>query len=264
MTPPDSLIFNRCIQEAQRICSFSPRIQKSGDIPYWENSLTQIRWNQIQNLNRFPPSQQLNFLNSRLKDKIPSYQFSHEILADFFQSFYLECLRAFRREFELSGGYSPRSRMETAEFFAYCDRYSQRKIIGGIALVRRRAIDFLQSRPPEIPCEIDAAMEYSEEARAWGGEIHKASLNAAQEKEREKLAAGNREEMIAALFQFLEAKGRHDCIRYLSLILEDLHPTEIDVALGTTRRQRDYLQQRLRYWILKFQERESRRGGKGG
>lgn len=263
MSPPDSLIFNRCIQEAQRICSFSPRIQKSGDIPYWENSLTQIRWNQIQNLNRFPPSQQLKLLNSRLKDKIPSYQFSPEILADFFQSFYLECLRAFRREFGLEG-YSPKSRLETAEFFAYCDRYSQRKILGGIALVRRRAIDFLQSRPPEIPCEIEAAAEYSEEARAWGEEIYKAYLRAAQEKEREKFAAGEREKRIAALFQFLEAKGRYDCIRYLSLVLEDWHPAAIEAELGTTRRERDYLQQRSRYWILKFQERESRRGGKGG
>jgi hypothetical protein len=255
-------IFQRCHEEAQRICAASPRIQKSGDIAYWENSLASQREFQIKRLESFPVSQQIKIMNFKLKGRI-QMEFPPENLPDFLQSFYLECLRAFRREFKLPG-YSPKSRRENAEFFAYCDRYSQRKILGGIALIRRRAIDFLQSLPQEIPCEIEGAVQYCEESRSWGGKIYKAYLAAAQEKEREKLAAGDREEMIAALFQFLEAKGRCDCIRYLSLILEDWHPAAIDAELGITRRERDYLQQRLRYWILKFQEREARRGGKGG
>lgn len=261
MSPTETLIFNRCLQEAQRICSSSPRIQKSGNILYWENHLTQIRWNQIQRLKLFPVPQQLKLLNSRLKDKIPSYQFSPEALADFLQSFSLECLRAFRREFQIEG-YSPKSRVEVAEFFAFCDRYSQRKIIGGIALVRRRALDFLQSRPPEIPCEIEGVAEYSEESVASGGKIYKAYLASAQEKEREKLAAGDREELIAALFQFLEFKGQGDCIPYLRLVLADLPVPEIDRRLGLSRRDRDHLQQRARYWILKFQGKQGRRGQK--
>jgi hypothetical protein len=250
-------IYRRCRSEARRICAASPRIQKSGDVGRWEDDLTQIRWRQIQNLNRFLPSQQLKFLNSRLKDKIPSYQFSPEALADFLQSFYMECLRVFRREFGLES-YSPKSRLENAEFFAFCDRYSKRKIRGD-TIVRLRARDFLQSRPKDIPCEIEAAAEYSEESSAWGGAIHRAYLGAAQEKEREKLAAGDRRELIAELFQFLEAKGKGECVPYLRLVAHGFSARAIDEALGLTMRERDYLQQKAHYWILKFQGKKAGR-----
>ncbi|MCT7965171.1 hypothetical protein NG799_02335 [Laspinema sp. D1] len=254
MPSEETLIFNRCIQEAQRVCLSSPRIQNSGDIAYWENQLIQIRWNKILKLKAFPISQQLKLLNSRLKDKAPSYQFSPDSFADFLQNFHVEALRAFRREFELDS-YSPKSRLQTAEFFVFCDRYASRKILGGIPLIRRRALDFLHSRSREISCEIEAAAEWPDELSAWGGMIYKAYVRAAQEKEREKLAAGDRAELISELIKYLEARKQTDCITYLKLVLDDVPFSEIYETLGLSRRQRDHLQQKLRYYVTQFKQR---------
>ena len=247
-------ILRRCQAEAQRICAASPRIQKSGAIAHWENEHTQIRWRKIQKLGKFPVSQQLKLSNSRLKEKALSYEFPADSFGDFLQNFHIEALRAFRREFEL-GSYSPKSRLQTAEFFVFCDRYASRKILGGICLIRRRALDFLYRLPREISCEIEAAAEWPDELSAWGGMIYKAYVRAAQEAEGEKGAAGDRAELISELIKYLEARKQTDCITYLRLVLADVPFSEIYEILGLTRRQRDHLQQKLRYYVTQFKER---------
>ena len=51
---------------------------------------------------------------------------------------------------------------------------------------------------------------------------------------------------------YLVEKGQDDCADYFSLRLMDLPTPEIETILGITPRERDYLQQRFKYHLLKF------------
>jgi hypothetical protein len=51
---------------------------------------------------------------------------------------------------------------------------------------------------------------------------------------------------------YLEQRQQSDCADYFSLRLKDLSAQEIESILGLTPRQRDYLQQRFKYHLIRF------------
>jgi hypothetical protein len=61
-----------------------------------------------------------------------------------------------------------------------------------------------------------------------------------------------RQAVVAELMTYLEERKQTDCADYFSLRLQDLPANEIEVILGLTPRQRDYLQQRFKYHLIRF------------
>ncbi|MFW6359838.1 MAG: hypothetical protein ACOC0N_11595, partial [Chroococcales cyanobacterium] len=72
------------------------------------------------------------------------------------------------------------------------------------------------------------------------------------EQSSESLETGLREKIIEELIQYFEQRNQPDCINYFILRLQDLPASEIDEILGLTPRQRDYLQQRFKYHLIRF------------
>ena len=58
--------------------------------------------------------------------------------------------------------------------------------------------------------------------------------------------------MVDELMVYLKEKKQEDCADYFSLRLRDLPASEIETILGLTSRERDYLQQRFKYHLLRF------------
>jgi hypothetical protein len=61
-----------------------------------------------------------------------------------------------------------------------------------------------------------------------------------------------RQSVIDELIVYLEQNNQPDCANYFVLRLQDLPTREIEAILGLTPRQRDYLQQRFKYHLLRF------------
>lgn len=61
-----------------------------------------------------------------------------------------------------------------------------------------------------------------------------------------------RETVVKELIEYLEARKQSDCADYFTLRLKDLPANEIEKILGLTSRQRDYLQQRFKYHLIRF------------
>lgn len=61
-----------------------------------------------------------------------------------------------------------------------------------------------------------------------------------------------RENVVQELIAYLEERQQNDCADYFSLRLQDLPTQEIEAILGLTPRQRDYLQQRFKYHLMRF------------
>jgi hypothetical protein len=61
-----------------------------------------------------------------------------------------------------------------------------------------------------------------------------------------------RESVVQELIGYLEERKQQDCIDYFMLRLQDLPANEIEQILGLTPRQRDYLQQRFKYHLVRF------------
>jgi DNA-binding protein Fis len=61
-----------------------------------------------------------------------------------------------------------------------------------------------------------------------------------------------RENVVQELIAYLEERQQKDCADYFSLRLQDLPTQEIEAILGLTPRQRDYLQQRFKYHLMRF------------
>ncbi|MEL6129372.1 MAG: hypothetical protein AAFR30_05610, partial [Cyanobacteria bacterium J06628_4] len=57
---------------------------------------------------------------------------------------------------------------------------------------------------------------------------------------------------VDELMVYLKEKKQADCADYFSLRLMDLPAHEIEELLGLTSRERDYLQQRFKYHLLRF------------
>ncbi len=259
----------RMALEVERICEKSNRIQTSGDVETWQLSLARHRLQKCLDYYQLGSRQGRVELHSNLAAMVYrhvascesqlSFQARYNLIEDFLQGFYVESLRAFRREHGLEADYTPHTRLELAEYMAFTEQYAKRQI--GLPgrnrqrLIVLRAQSFAKGQPPETSMDIELAVEggKTEEAEAQ-------SRTSAMQQIREKMVSETvdpaesvlRDRVIAELVQYLESQGQSDCVKYLNLKMQDLQACDIDKALGLTPRQRDYLQQRFKYHVEKF------------
>ena len=256
----------RISDEVSRICTESQRIQASGDVEAWSISLARHRLKQCQKYYELGSHRGRVELHSGLSAVIyryitppqvqSSYQARMTLIEDFLQGFYIEALNAFRRENQLPLTYCPRSLLELAEYMAFTERYGKRRIpLPGRRtqqLIILRAQTFSQQQPPETLVDIEQAAEGSGDSEGRNvisiPQVREQLL--AQEPELPDDAL--RKTVIRELMQYLEDRQQQDCADYFALRLQDLPTSEIETLLGLTARQRDYLQQRFKYHLIRF------------
>ncbi len=259
----------RFAQEVERICRMSRRIQDSGEVDTWQQSLARHRVNKCLHYFTLGSRRGRVELHSTLSAIAYRYiaprqsQLGFEgraaLLEDFLQGFYIEVLKAFRRENPVAPDYTPRTRLELAEYMTFSEQYAKRRItIPGAVnqqIIVLRAQTFARRQPAETCVDMDMAME---SPRGDDGDGYGRSPALQQVREQMVTEAVDpadqvlRDRVIQALIAYLEEQNQPDCIDYFTLRLQDLPASEIDSLLGLTARQRDYLQQRFKYHVEKF------------
>lgn len=264
-----STVAERLSKEVFRICAESKRIQASGDTDSWALTLAKHRLQQCIHYFKLGKEGGRADLASTLSAVVyryitppqtpSSYQARLPLIADFLQGFYMEALNAFRRENQVAQTYTPRSLLEIAEYMAFTERYAKRRIpLPGRRtqqLIILRAQTFSQQQPVETPVDIEQAAE------GVSGEEGESSWNAASiQQVREQMVAQEtepaedtlRHTVISELIDYLDKHNQSDCADYFVLRLQDLPAGEIESIMRLTARQRDYLQQRFRYHLIRF------------
>jgi len=259
---------DRLFKEVLRICTESKRIQASGEVEVWATALAQHRLQQFLEYFKLGSRRGRVELHSTLSAMVyryispgqiqPSYQARLGLIEDFLQGFYMESLNAFRRETQLPPTYQPRSLLELAEYMAFTERYAKRRIpLPGHRnqqLIILRAQTFSQQQPAETPVDIEHAAE------GGNGDGEHRWNTAPMQQVREQMVAAEpepsedtlRQAVIDELLTYLEERNQSDCADYFALRLQDLPANEIETILGLTPRQRDYLQQRFKYHLVRF------------
>jgi len=187
-----------------------------------------------------------------------SYQGRLSVIEDFLQNFYLEALNACRRENKLAPTYRPQTLLELAEYMAFTERYAKRRIpLPGRQqqLIILRAQTFSQQQPPETCVDIEKAAEGSSNDGDGSWEdpaVQQLRTAMASQPEPEPSEETLRSVVINELISYLEERQQGDCADYFALRLKDLSAQEIESILGLTSRQRDYLQQRFKYHLIRF------------
>jgi hypothetical protein len=261
-------VATRIAAEVYRICHESKRIQASGSVENSAITLAKHRLQQCLRYYQLGSNRGRVELHSTLSAIIyryinpPQRQLSYQgrltIIEDFLQSFYLEALNAFRRENQLGPTYRPQTLLELAEYMAFTERYGKRRIpLPGRQqqLIILRAQTFSQQQPPETSVDIEQAAEGSgsEADGAWEEPaVQQLRSTMATQPEPEPEEDTLRSVVIAELMDYLEQRQQSDCADYFSLRLQDLSAQEIESILGLTPRQRDYLQQRFKYHLIRF------------
>ena len=262
-------VMMRIAIEVDRICSKSKRIQDSGEVGTWQLNLARHRLQKCLQYYRLGSRQGRVELHSNLAAMVYRhvapfnsnlhFQARYNLIEDFLQGFYIESLRAFRREHQLEAEYTPQTRLELSEYMAFTEQYAKRQI--GLPgrnrqrLIVLRAQGFAKGQPPEMSLDIELAVEggKTEEAEAQSRTHAMQQIRDLMVSEMVDPAdAVLRDRVIAELIQYLEAQGQNDCVDYLVLKLQDWQAGDIDKALNLTPRQRDYLQQRFKYHVEKF------------
>ena len=264
------LVATRIAKEVERICEKSYRIQSSGQVKSWLVSLSRHRLQKCLHYYQLGSRRGRVELHSTLGSMVyrhislPGCQLGfdarYSLIEDFLQAFYIEAIKAFRRENELPADYTPRTRLQLGEYMAFTEQYAKRRIsLPGNAnqqLIILRAQGFSRRLPQETTVDMEMALESakSEDAEAYQRSsavqqvrsqmVAKSTFDPAEEAERNRV--------VSELVNYLQAQGQSDCVDYLSLKLQDLSAPEIDRILGLTSRQRDYLQQRFKYHVEKF------------
>lgn len=263
-------VSQRIATEVERICHKSSRIQQSGEVQSWEVNLARHRLQKCLHYYQLGSRRGRVELHSTLGAMVYrhvsiagselGFNARYTLIEDFLQAFYIEAIKAFRRENQLSEDYQPRTQLQLAEYMAFTEQYAKRRINlpGGNnqQLIILRAQGFARRQPQETTVDIEMAVETakSEEAESY-------QRNSALQQIRSQMVAqtnfdlsdeSERDRVIAELAKYLESQGQSDCVDYLKLKLQDLCAPEIDQILGLTSRQRDYLQQRFKYHVEKF------------
>ncbi|MEG4631014.1 HetZ-related protein [Microcoleus sp. AR_TQ3_B6] len=259
----------RIAKEVERICQKSDRIQISGEVEAWQITLAEHRLQKTLQYYRLGSKQGRVELHSHLAAMVYrhvasfrsnlNFQARYNMIEDFLQGFYIESLRAFRREHQLDATYQPRTQLELAEYMAFTEHYAKRQI--GLPgrnrqrLIVLRAQGFAKGQPPETAIDIEMAVESGK-----GEEAEMYSRSPALQQVREQMVSETvdpadavlRDRVVSELIAYLEAQNQPECVDYLTLKLQDLSASEIDRVLGLSSRQRDYLQQRFKYHVEKF------------
>jgi hypothetical protein len=131
-------VATRIATEVERICAKSDRIQTSGQIQSWQNTLARHRLQKCIEYYRLGSRRGRVDLHSHLSAIVYrhvatsraqlGFQGRYSLIEDFLQGFYIEVLKAFRRENQLPENYSPRTRLELAEYMAFTEQYAKRRI----------------------------------------------------------------------------------------------------------------------------------------
>ncbi|AFZ09410.1 hypothetical protein Osc7112_5152 [Oscillatoria nigro-viridis PCC 7112] len=259
----------RIAKEVERICQKSDRIQISGEVEAWQITLAEHRLQKTLQYYRLGSKQGRVELHSHLAAMIYrhvasfrsnlNFQARYNMIEDFLQGFYIESLRAFRREHQLDVTYQPRTQLELAEYMAFTEHYAKRQI--GLPgrnrqrLIVLRAQGFAKGQPPETAIDIEMAVESGK-----GEEAEMYSRSPALQQVREQMVSETvdpadavlRDRVVSELIAYLESQNQPECVNYLTLKLQDFSASEIDRVLGLSARQRDYLQQRFKYHVEKF------------
>jgi hypothetical protein len=260
-------VATRLSGEVTRICSESKRIQASGEVETWSTTLARHRLKQCLKYYQLGSHRGRVELHSTLSAVVyryitppqvqSSYQARLTLIEDFLQGFYIESLSAFRRENQMPLDYRPRTLLELAEYMAFTERYGKRRIpLPGRRsqqLIILRAQTFSQQQPPETMVDIEQAAEGS------SGESDTRSTVPIPQVREQMMAMepelpedALRHTVISELMNYLEERQQQDCADYFALRLQDLPANEIEAILGLTARQRDYLQQRFKYHLIRF------------
>lgn len=261
-------ISTRITAEVYRICNESKRIQASGAVQSSAITLAKHRLQQCLRYYQLGSNRGRVELHSTLSAIIyryinpPQRQLSYQgrltIIEDFLQSFYLEALNAFRRENQLTSSYRPQTLLELSEYMAFTERYGKRRIpLPGRQqqLIILRAQTFSQQQPLESSVDIEQAAEGSanDSDGSWEDPAVQQLRSAmATQTEPEPEEDTLRSVVVTELMNYLEQRQQTDCADYFSLRLQDLSAQEIESILGLTPRQRDYLQQRFKYHLIRF------------
>lgn len=262
-------VVQRLATEIDRICRMSDRIQASGNVLHWQTTLVRHRVSKCLAYYDLGSTQGRVDLHSSLSAIVyrhiaPAaahlgFQGRYALLEDFMQTFYIEGINAFRREHDLPSTYTPRTRLELAEYMAFSEQYAKRRITlrgkQSQQLIVLRAQAFGRRLPAETSVDMGLV---SDGAKTEESEAH--ARSAVLQEVREKMMAESydpgdavmRDRVINALMQYLKDQNQPDCVDYLVLKLEDCSAAEIDDILGLTTRERDYLQQRFKYHVEKF------------
>jgi hypothetical protein len=261
-------VAERIAEEVTRTCEQSQRIQGSGDVLGWGYHLAQHRLQQVlQYYRRGSEGGRLD-LHSTLSAIVyryitpPTVQSSYgarlQLIEDFLQGFYVETLNALRREAQLPPTYSPRSLLELAEYLAFTERYGKRRIHlnrgRSQQLVILRAQTFAQQQPLEYSVDLQQASDGkpNEGGSNWGeaslAQVRDRMVDGAQDPTDDLL----RNRIIEELITYLDENDQSACADYFVLRLQDLPTGEIEAILGLDPRQRDYLQQRFKYHLIRF------------
>jgi hypothetical protein len=261
-------VINRIVAEVERICTKSDRIQQGGEIRSSQLSLARHRLSKCVEYYNLGSKQGRVELHSNLSVMIYrqiapekaqlSFAARRNLIEDFLQDFYADSLRAFRREQQVADNYTPRTRIELAEYMAFTEQYAKRRVMtgyGAVQLLVLRAKSFAKRQPTDTVMDIEQVTEF-----AKGEEAQIQSRSPMMQQVRERLVAETtdphdavlRERVVGELVQYLESQGHKDCADYLILKLQDFAAPEIDNIMGLTPRQRDYLQQRFKYHVEKF------------
>ncbi|HAN74660.1 MAG TPA: hypothetical protein DCQ51_13635 [Planktothrix sp. UBA8407] len=260
-------VSERITEEATRICKESKRIQDSGDVETWAMTLAQHRLQQCIQYYQLGQNAGTLELHSTLSAIVyryitppqvqSSYQARLELIKDFLQAFYLETLNAFRKETQLPVTYRPRTLLELAEYMAFTERYGKRRIPlargRSQQLIILRAQTFSQQQPRESFVDLEQAAQGGNESDTTNhdsllGLVRAAMVMESNDSESDSL----RQTVVEELIAYLEEHKQQDCADYFALRLQDLPTREIEEILGLTPRQRDYLQQRFKYHLLRF------------
>ena len=263
------IILHRIVTEVERVCEKSRRIQRSGEVAAWQLSLARHRLNKCLGYYKLGSSRGRQELHTTLSAIVyrfvapakvqMGFQARYVLIEDFMQAFYIESLRAFRRENGLDTTYQPRTRLELAEYLMFTEQYAKRRIsLPGCRnqqLIVLRAKTFSRRLPPELSVDIEQAVE---SARTEEAEIQARSSAAQQVREKMVAEAVDpseavlRDRIVQELIDYLKEQNQEECIDYFTLRLQDMAAPEIDEILGLTSRQRDYLQQRFKYHVERF------------
>ncbi|MGG6292806.1 HetZ-related protein [Leptolyngbya sp. AN02str] len=262
-------VIRRIVVEVERICQKSDRIQNSGQLNSWRLTLGQHRVKKLVAYYQLGSRRGRVELHSHLSTIVYrhvarsgaqlGFQGRYGLIEDFLQGFYIEVLKTFRKENGLPEDYSPKTRLELAEYMAFTEQYAKRRInLPGRRnqqLIVLRAQGFAKRQPAESAVDIELAVETG---KGDDAEMHSRSPLVQQVREQMVLDAIDptdsvlRDRVIHELIHYLESQDQTDCVNYLTLKLQDLSAPEIDEILGLSPRQRDYLQQRFKYHVEKF------------
>ena len=261
------VVASRLAEEVGRICTESQRIQASGEVNMWAENLARHRLDQCLKYYKSGHRQGRIELHSTLSAIIyryinpskghTSYQARLTLIEDFLQGFYMESLNVFRRETLCEPDYQPRSMLQLAEYMAFSERYGKRRIPlpygRSQQLIILRVQTFSQQQPQEALVDLEQAAEGSSDSDDVRGNI-------SMQQVREKMVAEDaepaedslREKVAQELMEYLETRQQYDCANYFVLRLQDMSASDIEEVLGLSSRERDYLQQRFKYHLIRF------------